>query len=77
MKCPHCDSSDVRVTSSRHTDKGSVTRWRKCLTCDQGWSTVEIVIPDKACCFMNPFGGKPHWHTHPGALKKLRSILPN
>lgn len=43
MSCPHCASTQVRVTDSRPVDQGaSVRRRRLCMTCNHKWITFEI-----------------------------------
>lgn len=43
MSCPHCTSTNVRVTDSRPVDQGaSVRRRRICIRCGHKWITFEI-----------------------------------
>lgn len=41
MKCPMCGSDNITTVDSR-SDNDSVVRRKKCLSCNNRWSTIEI-----------------------------------
>lgn len=44
MNCPFCNAPETKVVDSRLTEEGTKTRRRrKCLSCDQRFTTFEIV----------------------------------
>ncbi len=46
MKCPRCESDDVKVIDSRNSREGfSVRRRRECNGCGHRFSTLEEVVP--------------------------------
>ena len=42
MRCPHCNSDDIRVTDTLPGGSNALYRRRKCKTCGEGFKTVEI-----------------------------------
>lgn len=43
MRCPHCNSPDIRVMDSLHGNSKTLYRRRKCKRCNKLFRTVEIV----------------------------------
>lgn len=44
MKCPFCDSTDIKVVDSRDTDsQDAIRRRRECLSCQRRFTTYERV----------------------------------
>jgi transcriptional repressor NrdR len=44
MKCPYCDSEDLKVIDSRDVNDG-VRRRRQCLNCNSRFTTYERILP--------------------------------
>lgn len=44
MKCPFCDSEQVKVVETRVQKSGEVKRRRQCLQCQNRYTTVETII---------------------------------
>lgn len=43
MRCPHCDSDNIRVVDSLPGAKNTIYRRRKCKDCNGLFHTVEII----------------------------------
>jgi len=44
VKCPACQASRIRTTTTRQTDAATVLRMRKCGICGHPWLTQELVV---------------------------------
>lgn len=44
MRCPYCEGQRTRVIDTTHDSRGGVRRRRKCMGCDQRFSTYERAI---------------------------------
>ena len=44
MRCPTCNSTQIKVIDTRESIKNSILRRRKCISCGFKWSTREIVV---------------------------------
>jgi len=43
MKCPICESEDLKVIDSRPTGKSAIRRRRECLACKYRFTTYEVI----------------------------------
>jgi transcriptional repressor NrdR len=44
MKCPYCDSGEIKVVDKRPTEEGkSIRRRRECVSCEKRFSTYERI----------------------------------
>lgn len=41
MRCPYCQSEEIKVLDTTHDSRGDVRRRRKCVNCGQRFSTIE------------------------------------
>ena len=44
MRCPYCGAADSQVIDTNHDSRGGVRRRRKCLSCQQRFSTYERAV---------------------------------
>lgn len=47
MRCPACGSDDTCVTETRPRDAGHIKRRRGCAGCGHGFTTYEVVAPER------------------------------
>ena len=76
IPCPACDSKDTRVTSSDHDKdaKGNpiTRRYKRCLSCDHRFSTVEVLISKRK---PGPKRGSTHKGKGPHGERNHASVL--
>jgi transcriptional repressor NrdR len=44
MRCPYCGAEDSKVIDTSHDSRGGIRRRRKCLTCNERFSSYERAI---------------------------------
>jgi transcriptional repressor NrdR len=44
MRCPYCGAADSKVIDTSHDSRGGIRRRRKCLTCNERFSSYERAI---------------------------------
>ena len=61
MKCPKCNSGNMRALHTNNRPQDHAVRRRQCRDCGHQWFTAELIAPDYACSWENRggLGSKP------------------